>query len=290
MKKILGKIPRKISNLLHKNKSLDFGQFILTVSSKDPGGQQYANRDSYEEIESQFYDYLIKEIKPDLVVDVGANYGFTGCIFKSKIQQAKLILIEPSPQLVKYIRINLSRLGIGNYQIIQAICGSSNEVSTSFSINPISSQDNRVYGKKGWKKLQVSSITLTEVLSSEENINSIFIKIDTQGFETQVFKGGENFLTSHDNWFIKTEFAPNWLKSQGNDPKLLLEYLIENFIVVEAPLRTRFARDHLYELFMKPLQSEDIENFVNHVESLNKDRLGWVDLYVAPKSSFDQES
>lgn len=278
-------ITNRLRNIFYRNRTLDFGKFKLTINYKDAGGRQYDSRSSYEELENVIYDYIANTLKPNLVIDVGANYGFTSLVFRQKFLNAKLVLIEPSPVLHEYIYINLSYNGVKNYKLIKALCGSHTSDAALFSLNPVSSQDNRVYGKQGWKKLEVPSITLTDIIRAEKFTESIFIKIDTQGFESQVFEGAFEFLESHSQWLIKTEFAPHWLISQGNNPHDFLKKLVNKFLVVEAPARTRFSRDRLDQIFLEPLQFEEIEGFIKYVESLNKHKLGWVDLYIAPRAA-----
>ncbi len=265
------------------DKSLDFPGFALNVNYGDAGGRSYSNRGSYEEAQSSAYREIACLLQPDLVVDVGANYGFSSLVFQRNFPDAKLILVEPSPYLENYIRGNMEKNGVTNYVLVRAVCGSRSSGHTSFALNPSSSQDNRVRGPGEWKTIDVPSISLTDLISSEPQSRSVFIKIDTQGFEPQVFEGAWGFMERSRQWLIKTEFAPAWLRAQGNDPQELLDLLVSKFRVAEAPARTRFKRDKLSELLSQPLQPEEIPAFVAHTESLNRSGAGWVDLYVAPR-------
>jgi FkbM family methyltransferase len=273
-----------LRNFIKKDKTLDFKKFKFTVNYKDVGGRQYSGRSSYEELENSLYKYIADTLQPDLVIDVGANYGFTSLVFRQNFPGAKLILIEPSPKLHKYILMNLNQNGVDNYKVIKAVCGSQQSDSINFSLNPVSSQDNRVNGQSGWKNLELPSTTIADIIRTEGITKSTFIKIDTQGFESQVFDGAFDFLESSNQWFIKTEFAPYWLLSQGSQPRELLAKLVDKFLVVEAPARTRFCRDQPHKIFSEPIQAGEIEKFIRYVESLDRSQLGWVDLYVAPKT------
>lgn len=286
MKNLISRGLRKVSKIVSRNPTIDinFKYFTLRVDASDKGGIIYKNRNSFEESQNLFYENLALTLKPNLIIDVGANYGFTGLIFGHKFPNAELILVEPSPKLCEYINFNLENNKIHKYQLLSAFCGEKDSKSSQFSLNPSSSQDNRVYGKKGWKKIKSRSITLSKLLENRQLESSIFIKIDTQGFETRVFRGAYNFLDNHERWLIKTEFAPDWLKSQGDDAKTLLNELVQKFYVVEVPARTRFGRDRLCDLFKSPLELSEVEGFIDYVENLNKNQLGWVDLYIAPKS------
>lgn len=285
MKLLLNEVASRFARTIIKDRTLSFENFQLTVNYRDGGGRLYNSRASYEEVNNCFYQHVATLLNPDLVVDIGANYGFTGLIFHDNFPKAKLILVEPSPYLEKYIVRNMEDNKVKNYRIVKAVCNSCRENSTSFSLNPSSSQDNRVQGKDKWSSLKVPSVTLTSLIAEELSNKSVFIKIDTQGFETQVFEGGFEFLERSSQWLIKTEFAPDWLLSQGNSPSDFLSTLVRKFLVVEAPARTTYFRAHLCQLFTQPLQLTDVENFIEYVKSLNRHKLGWVDLYIAPKGA-----
>ena len=247
-------------------------------------GVRRGHGSSVEEARNQLYQRLSVGLRPVVVVDVGANYGFTAAIFARHFVNAELILVEPDPKLGGYIERNMKANSVSNYRLVRALCGNRNDAVTSFGVNPSSSQDNRVRAMAGWATVEVPSVTISKLLEPYPD-RPVFIKVDTQGFETQVFAGAEHYLAHSNDWFIKTEFGPHWLESQGNSAVDLLTQLVAKYRVVEAPARTRFDRDSLGALFSDPLKTAQISAFVTHVRRLNDDGLGWVDLYVAPKGS-----
>ena len=70
-----------------------------------------------------------------------------------------------------------------------------------------------------------------------------------------MFEGGESFLSDHDRWFIKTEFAPMWLQSQKTDPVALLRELLRCYTVYEAPGRILKTCTHLAEAMERILNT-----------------------------------
>jgi FkbM family methyltransferase len=256
------------------------------VDGTDPGGLQYDARPSFEMAVDYLYDQIAECLDPSLVVDVGANYGFTANVFAKRFPKAQLILVEPSPRLQPYIHTNLRNNGIERYTLIAAICSDGASSSVEFALNPTGSQDNRVRGEnESWTRIKVPAVTIASILQGQRERGNVFIKIDTQGYETQVFRGAMDYLCEHKNWMITTEFAPYWLKSQGNSPEALLEFLVTNYLVVEQPMRTRYRGDVLATLFRNPLVKEDVNAFTRHVTSLNKQGFGWCDLLVIPKDA-----
>ena len=271
------------------DKRLRIGDLTLVIDQGDGGGRQYEGRGSVEELRNDLYPRLKRDLNPRVVVDVGANYGFTGAIFAKTFPGADLILVEPDPRLARYIRLNMTDNGVGQYKLVEAICAERVIDRHVFGINPQSSQDNRVAKLDGWKTVEVPTTTLSTLLEPYGD-SPAFIKIDTQGFEARVFEGARPYLENHAAWFVKTEFAPDWLRSQGTNPEELLLDLVRRYRVAEAPARTRFQRDSLKELFARSLHEDDVAPFVKHVKALNANETGWVDLYIAPASRTEARS
>jgi FkbM family methyltransferase len=268
------------------NVNLSIHGISLLVDGSDPGGLQYDSRPSFEMAVDYLYDQIAECLDPSLVLDIGANYGFTANVFAKYFPKAQLVLVEPSPRLQPYIHMNLKKNGVERYDLIGGICSDVASSAVEFALNPSGSQDNRVRGEnESWTKVKVPAVTISNILKERCDGGNVFIKIDTQGFESQVFRGGMDYLSQQKNWMIMTEFAPYWLKSQGNSPEELLEFLVGNFIVVEQPVRTRFRGDVLMKLFRDPLVKEDITAFTRHIVSLNKRDLGWCDLLVIPRDA-----
>jgi len=281
-------IKRQIKNIIFRHyglKTITIKDINLIVDFSDDGGRAYNSRSSHEEYVSPIYKEIASLFNPKLIIDVGANYGFTGIIFAKKFPEAKLILIEPSPRLSGFIHQNFEVNNLKNYKVINALCSDSDNKEIKFSLNPNDSQDNRVVGMDGWKSILVSTVSLDRIIRENYTSGYVFIKIDTEGFEERVFSGAEAFLLNNDNWLIKAEFAPSWLKSQGTDPLFFLRNLIANYLVTEAPARYGFNNDNLENLFKKSITIEESEEFLAYVVSLNEQNLGWCDLLVKPKGN-----
>jgi hypothetical protein len=111
----------------------------------------------------------------------------------------------------------------------------------------------------------------------------LFIKVDTQGYEAQVFAGLMPYLLEHADWAVKTEFAPLWLDSQRADPVALLAELAGRFEVVEFPGRICWGTPSLEALFTAKIMPAQAEDFVAYVRNLNSQGRGWVDLLLRPR-------
>ena len=265
------------------NRTLKIKDINLTVDFSDAGGRIYDSSWTHEEYESPLYDEIESCWNPRLVIDIGANYGFTGLISAKKFPDANVVMVEASPKLCSFIQHNFEANNILDYEVVNSICGSSEDNDSQFSLNPSFSGDNRVIGEKGWKTVSVPTKSINAIIEESYISGNVYIKIDTQGFEERVFNGAEKFLDTHNNWLIKTEYAPHWLRSQGTDPLVFLRSLILNYAVIEAPARSHFNRNNLQRLFHEPLAIDECEEFLSHVQNLDDNNLGWCDLFIKPK-------
>lgn len=276
IKQIAGKI-------FHLDQTIKINDLFLTIDSCDYGGTQYNSKGSFEELAIPLYTEINEIFKPDMVLDIGANYGFTGLVFARRFPDAEIVLIEPCKKLCNYIHQNFKLNSFSNIEVINAICDDTIQDRMRISINPQSSQDNRVIpAGKNWKTETVPSVTIDGIMRSKVTKRFVFIKVDTQGYEERVLRGGTALLEGS-NWLVKTEFAPHWLRSQGTDPARFLKELIDRFHVVELPKRFRFKGDSLFHILSNRIAISEVEDFINYIQSLNRNMLGWCDLMVYPK-------
>lgn len=257
----------------------------LQVNILDPGGRCYFLMKSYIEKNNPIYKLIQNKFNSDLVVDIGANYGFTSVIFSKIFNKAKIISIEPVKKLCKYIEVN-SKLNNSNIILIRGICGDNSLIDYKYiSKNPFYSQDNRVNRPSiFWNKEKVDLVSIDKNLILL-NIGFTFIKIDVQGYEYEVMKGGENYLKNYNNWIIKIEFSPFLLQSQGTNPEIFLNYLINNYDVVDISGNLNF-KGNIFDLFNYKLTLYDTDLFIKYVKSLNHKELGYIDLLIKSKNLY----
>jgi FkbM family methyltransferase len=291
----MNSIPRRIAVKLgilrekqySKDLRFDINGILLKVKRSDEGGLDYRNRSHFENVVDLFWAMLAKEFSPKLIIDIGANYGFTGALFSKHFPLSKIIAIEPNPGLRPYIEENFNQNGVKNATIITSFVNETDKLEDTFHINLGDSQDSRVSlpNDISHEIIKISSISLNSILRDNPTNGNIFIKVDTQGFEPQVVRGGLEQLKSMNNWMMRIEFAPSWLQSQGNDPISFLKFLINEFNIYEAVSRTTFNSKGLEEIInpAKILKIEQVDEFINHITSLNKSGTGWCDLLILPK-------
>ena len=269
------------------NQNLDhaqIGDFKFYFRGNDIGGTHYKNKLHIEEYYNPLYRLIKKEISPKFCVDVGANYGLTGLIMRKQFPNSRIILIEPIPWIKDYIDYNFEVNNQSYNSFYSRICSfktDSNEIN--FGVNEKSSQDSRVVAQPSHKEITTKSIALSDLLIDTKSTDGVYIKIDTQGWEQNVLKGAESFLDNHDRWFIKAEFGPMWLLSQGTNPEEFLEWLIDKFDVYESTGRIAWSSRRLRRSLGKRLKAGCAKEFTRYITNLDNNNRGWVDLYIMPK-------
>lgn len=261
------------------------GDIRLRYRRNDGGGTHYLGRGHSEEYHSPFYPLLRAALSPARCIDIGANYGYTGLLMRRAFPKAHLALVEPVPWLAPYVRHNFAMNEVDFQEFHSAICSTSDAGAVStFGVRERGTQDSRVIPQPGMTVVETAVVTLQSLAGAVAQTDGVYIKIDTQGWEERVFAGGEDFLCSHARWFAKTEFAPQWLESQGTDPVVLLRWLLARFDVHESSGRLRWNCATLAEAIGAALTPGCEGDFVRYVRKLALDDRGWVDLYVLPKA------
>lgn len=133
----------------------------------------------------------------DIAADIGANIGMTAILFSELAN--KVYAFEPSPTTFSILKNNLDlaetsnveahNIGFGNHQETLTITFAANNRSGGFVSD----------------KIQPSSGHITENISidtfdswfTQDIPKPTFLKIDVEGFEQNVIKGGQQFIARH---------------------------------------------------------------------------------------------
>nr|WP_281432331.1 FkbM family methyltransferase [Desulfatitalea alkaliphila] len=133
----------------------------------------------------------------DVVADIGANIGMTAILFASLAR--KVFAFEPSPSTYKILIGNLFQAGANNVEAFSLGFGSIAESLTiTFAINNRSGGfvSNKIRIETGHVTENIRIDTVDHYFGNAEIIPN-FLKIDVEGFELDVIKGGMGFLQKH---------------------------------------------------------------------------------------------
>jgi FkbM family methyltransferase len=155
------------------------------------------NYRKYESTEADLFLRLIGE--SDVVIDVGANFGFYSLL--ASIKGKKVYCIEPSPRNLKILQKNIIINKCNNINIYPFGLASESGMMKIYGYSGTSSF------VKGWGATNYFTTVSVETLDSllfDILINKkILIKIDVEGFEVEVLRGAIKFLNMNP--------APTWM-------------------------------------------------------------------------------
>ena len=210
--------------------------------------------------EKETSDFILKQIPPNgLFMDIGANIGAITVPVHKQRDDIKVMCIEASPKVYKYLVENLKLNNLNDCILINKAISDVDGQKVNFfspadqhgkgSLSPVFT-DQAEY---------VETITL-DTLSNQHNFTAVnFIKIDIEGHEYYAFKSAKNLLEKPDAPDILFEFI-DWAESHaknlkpGDAQRLLMEYgykiyEFENGTIKNEPLKEAITNEGMYMLF-----------------------------------------
>lgn len=190
-------------------------------------------------------DYLPKG---GVVVDVGANLGFTALLFAKQVGPGgRIFAFEPSPAVYAKLLQVMEKNQLSNVQCFNLGCGRARSRETL--LVPASSGNATI--RRNDVQLAEPSRELTIEIDALDHVilpltpKIDLLKIDTEGFEDQVLAGAEELVT-RDRPVIYLELSGEygaasaraiaWLRERGytfeRDPDLASAHNGDNFLAI----------------------------------------------------------
>jgi len=172
------------------------------------------------------HEALIGLCKPgSTIVDVGANIGITAlrCAYLSG-QDGKLVAIEPDPLNVARLRANIARNRASNIEVIE-VALSDREGTVGLGVPSAGNRGGtRVETSPTLTTAEVHTTTLDKIAETHLELRPNLLKIDVEGYETNVLRGGLGFIAAF-RPVIFLEVSDEHLHYQGSSPAELLSLL-----------------------------------------------------------------
>ncbi len=192
----------------------------IFVNPREPRGKALLrNRGEGQPWLKRIWAASAKELDPEIVIDVGANYGEI-LFFATYPPKTRIIGIEANQDLQVYLE--RSQAVHPNHDQIELVCAvASNQYSesTRFSVPTRwsgSGTARALPNEEGIVIQTVRSITLDSLFApSETEAAALLFKIDVEGHEPLVFEGMLNLLDSCELALGIVEFNPNFLGECG---------------------------------------------------------------------------
>lgn len=162
-----------------------------------------------------FFDSTLKPLGIQTVLDIGANTGEYSKEMRALLPHAQIYAFEPLHDC--FARLSAALPGDERFHALNVALGDSNEEAViqrssfhpSSSLLPMSDLHKTLYPKsKDATEETIQVMRLDDAVQDISFETPLFIKMDVQGFEDKVIKGGPNTLAKASALQIETSFVP----------------------------------------------------------------------------------
>ncbi|GAB1446018.1 hypothetical protein MASR2M41_17670 [Flammeovirgaceae bacterium] len=176
----------------------------------------------YRNQELDSYKSLFKLVKTNSVcLDIGSNIGYVGIMMANMAPEGLVVGFEPDPTNFKRLKENLSYNELSNVHVHNFGLGEQSTQKNMF-INPINRGGNCII--EGQSGVEVAIMRLDDFLTREPLPRVDLVKIDVEGYELKVLRGGRQILTTYFP-ILFIEINDGNLKRYGDTAGELLQFL-----------------------------------------------------------------
>ena len=222
----INKIPNRIvlpsSNVLYVNSEENRGRALLISSGMT------------QKRLTKFWRQAVEVNDPDLVIDVGVNYG--ECIFSTTYpQHAEIYGIEANQHLHKYIEqsreVHPNKTQIN---IFHAFAADKDDEDKLFFVDKHwSGTSSAAYSPnhKMIEKVPVKSITIDSLIKEDVQNKKVLFKVDVEGYEAFVLKGMTELFAKSASAIGFIEFNSEYIEKAGVDVNNFISFLHQYFTI-----------------------------------------------------------
>lgn len=222
----IDKLPNKVvlpsSTVIYVNSNENRGRALLI------SGGITQNRLFY------FWEKSIETWHPDLVIDVGVNYG--ECIFSTSYpEHTKIYGVEANHHLLEYI--NRSKEKHPNNRqitIIHALASDKEDEQKEFYIDQHWSGTSSASYMPSHNRIEmvaVRTITIDSLFAHDMTSGKVLFKVDVEGYEAFVLNGMSELLKKCDSAIGFIEFDSEYIEKSGIAADEFFMFLQENFTI-----------------------------------------------------------
>jgi FkbM family methyltransferase len=148
---------------------------------------------------------LARRLRPDLVIDVGANYGemALSCQYSSATQ---LLLLEPNPRVASCLRRTIAEARIIRAEVLECAAGEAAGTADLWLDRSYSGKSSLVDRPTGSTPCTVA-VTTIDSLVEARSFSRLLMKVDVEGAEPQVLTGAMDALAAVRSWAVLLEFV-----------------------------------------------------------------------------------
>jgi len=165
---------------------------------------------TFERSEQQFVARYLRE--GDRFYDVGAHYGLFTLIASRRVGRVgRVLAIEPTPQTLERLQSNIGLNAAANVEVLPvAISNIEGNVELSVSDTEREAWNTLALNAavSGFRRIGVTATTLDALAAERGDTGRVaLIKIDVEGWERRVLRGGRNLLKRADAPVLLMEFS-----------------------------------------------------------------------------------
>ena len=258
-----------------KKITLQEKQIEILLPLKDEGIANEVLVGSIREKENVEYmaQFLQKyETQIDVVLDIGSNIGYFVLFENLFLPSAQIYAFEPVPANYRVLQINLLLNGLSNQvKTRQAALVEKDFPSDTIEMH-VPPQGNwaNIAGQKfpGSITIHVPFITIDEI-SNEIGNARVFIRMDIEGYEYEVFNGARAFLEGREGVFVALEFHAHLLQNRAVH---FLEMLRECGFTLDKAI---LSRPSIYSHFSPSSLLFRLHNWLH--EQIEKEKITAID-------------
>jgi FkbM family methyltransferase len=222
----INKLPNKIvlpsSNTIYVNSDENRGRALLIS-----GGVTQKRL-------AHFWSEAVKECLPDLIIDVGVNYG--ECIFSTTYpDQTKIYGIEANHHLIKYIKKSKEdHPNKAKITIINAFASDKDDEQKDFYIDKHwsgTSSASYIPAHNMIEKVPVSTITIDSIFNEDLTYGTVLFKVDVEGYEAFVLKGMTELFDKCESAIGFIEFNSEYIEKSGMKVDEFFAFLQKYFMI-----------------------------------------------------------
>jgi FkbM family methyltransferase len=173
----------------------------------------YTNKEEYHILKNEIfinssYYFNIKNEKPT-IIDCGSHIGLSLIYFKEISPNAKIIAVEPNPEVLNILKQNIFENNLTNIEVIPKALSTDNspkefffDSSTDNWYSTGSFRQGSWQGVQKSKRILVDCITLSSLITEKTDI----LKLDIEGMEEKVLFEAKEKLSLVEN--IVIEYHP----------------------------------------------------------------------------------
>lgn len=182
---------------------------------------------------TNFWMKAVHEYSPDLVIDVGVNYG--ECIFSTNYpDHTQIYGIEANRDLVKYIHHSREvHRNKAQIKIFNVFAGDKEEEKTFYVDKHWSGTSSAAYrpAHDMIEQTIVNSVTIDSLVEEDVTNKTILFKVDVEGYEAFVLKGMTELIQNSASALGFIEFDSEYIEKSGVNVNDFLQFLQQHFSV-----------------------------------------------------------